>query len=223
LSPTTYTALLEQPITSEKLLAALKTGARHKSSGIDGLPLELYKANWETIQQELLHILNHMFLQKHITPKQKQAIIICLPKSINAQMPDNYIPISLLTTEYKLLARILARRFRIILAEQLKNNLFCGVPGNSISDAISSVRDVIAHAEATGIHLCVLKLDFQQAFDRIAHQYLFYILQKYGISVWFVERIHALYDQATASVQINGYLVGSIPVQSGVRQGCPST
>jgi hypothetical protein len=97
-SPTRYAALLEQPITSEELLAALRTGARHKSPGIDGLPLELYKANWETIQQELLHNLNHMFLQKHLTPKQKQEIIMCPPKSINAHTPDDYRPISLLTT-----------------------------------------------------------------------------------------------------------------------------
>jgi hypothetical protein len=65
-------------------------------------------------------------------------------------------------------------------------------------DDISSVRDVIANAEATGTPFCVLTLDFQQAFDRNAHQHLFYILQKYGISAWFVERIDALYDQATA-------------------------
>jgi len=35
-----------------------------------------------------------------------------------------------------------------------------------------------------------------------------------------VERIHALYDQATASVQINGSLLGSTPILSGVRKGC---
>jgi hypothetical protein len=58
---------MKQPITSEELLAALRAGSRHKSPGIDGLPLELYKANWETFQMELLH-LNDMFLQKHITP-----------------------------------------------------------------------------------------------------------------------------------------------------------
>jgi len=36
-----------------------------------------------------------------------------------------------------------------------------------------------------------------------------------------VERIHASYNQATASVQINGSLGGSIPIRNGVRQGCP--
>jgi hypothetical protein len=109
--------------------------------------------------------MNHMFLQKHITPRQKQAIIICLHKSINTQTPDDYRQISLLKTEYKLLARILARRLKTILAEQLQNNQFCGVLGNSVLEAISCARDVIAHAEATGTPLCVLTLDFQQAFD----------------------------------------------------------
>ena len=35
-----------------------------------------------------------------------------------------------------------------------------------------------------------------------------------------MERIQALYDQANASVQLNGSLAGSIPIRSGVRQCC---
>jgi hypothetical protein len=69
--------------------------------------------------------------------------------------------------------------------------------------------------------MCVLTLDIQQAVDRISHQRLFHILRRYGIIPWFVERISALYGQATASVQINGSLDGSIPIRSGVLQGCP--
>jgi hypothetical protein len=56
---------------------------------------------------------------------------------------------------------------------------FCGIPGNSIQDAISCVRDVLAHADATGIPLCVITLDLQQTFYRISHQYLLHILHRY--------------------------------------------
>jgi hypothetical protein len=52
--PTTYTALLEPPITYDELTADLKAGARHKPPGIDGLSLEFYSANWDTIRSELL-------------------------------------------------------------------------------------------------------------------------------------------------------------------------
>jgi hypothetical protein len=47
--------------------------------------------------------------------------------------------------------------------------------GQSIQDAIACVRDVLAHAEATGTPKFVLTLDIHQAVDRISHQCLFHI------------------------------------------------
>jgi hypothetical protein len=162
-----------------------------------------------------------MSLSKHISPRQKHGILVCLPKSTSPRTLDDYSPISRLTTQYKLLDWILARRIRHTLTDQLQKSQFCGVPGNSILDALSCVRDVLAHAEDTGTPLCVLILDFKQAFERLSHQYLFHILRSYGIRQWFVDRIQALYDKTTASVQIPGSLAECIPIRSGVRQGCP--
>jgi mannosylglycoprotein endo-beta-mannosidase len=137
--------------------AGLRAGARRKSPGIDGLFLEFYTANWETVRSELLLLLNHMFLYKHTSRRQKLGIIVCLPKSTSPPTLEDYRPISFLTTEYKLLVRIYARRLRHILVDQLQNNHFCSVPGNSIQAAISCTRYVLAHAEATGTPMCVLK------------------------------------------------------------------
>jgi mannosylglycoprotein endo-beta-mannosidase len=172
---------LEQPITYYEFLSALRSGARHKSPGIDGLSLEFYTSNWETIHSGLLLLLKHMFLHKHISHKQKHGIVGCLHKTSGPHTPHDNRPVSLLTTKYKLLARILARRLQHILATQLQNSQFCGILRNSILDAISYVRYVLAHVEATGTLLYVLISDFRQAFDRIYHQYLFRILRSYGI------------------------------------------
>jgi hypothetical protein len=64
-------------------------------------------------------------------------------------------------------------------------------------------------------------LDFTQAFDRVSHKYLFDILPYFGIPAWFIDRIRTLYTEIEASVQVNGELVGTVPILSGVRQGCP--
>ena len=128
---------MQQPITNDELLAVFRAGARRKAPGIDGLSLEFYTANWETIHPELLRLLNHMFQDKHVTQRQKHGIIVCLPKSTSPRTLEDYRPITLLTTEYKLLARILARRLRHILADHLQNSQFCGIPGNTIQDAIT--------------------------------------------------------------------------------------
>jgi hypothetical protein len=132
---TTYAEPLQQPISIEELLAALRACARCKLPGIDGLSLEFYTANCERVRAELLLLLNHMFLDKHISRRQKHGIIAYLPKSTSPRTFEDYRPISLLTTEYKLLARIYVRRRRQNLADQLQNNHFCCVLGNSIQDA----------------------------------------------------------------------------------------
>ena len=97
------------------------------------------------------------------------------------------LPVTSLNTDYKILVRILANHLRPILEEQLRTTQFCCVPGNSILEAVSVVRESISYAETTDTPLRVLALDFQNAFDRISHQYLFQILQRYGISSWFID------------------------------------
>jgi len=219
--PTKYAEVLEQPLTIEELSSALRSGAKHKTPGIDGFSLEFYIANWDNIKQDLLELMNQMFLHKKITPQQKHGLIVCLSKFNGDRTPNGYRPISLLTTEYKLLARMMARRLRHILKDHLHTRQFFGVPGRSILEAASLVRDAIAYSETSGSPLCVLTLEFQHVFDRISHHHLYQILHRYGISEWFIERLHALYENATASVQINGTLAGPIPIQNAVRQGCP--
>jgi len=115
----------------------------------------------------------------------------------------------------------MARRLRPIMEEHLLSSHFCAVPGNIILDAVATVRDAVTYAENTGTPLCVLTLDFEGAFDRISHHYLFHILRRYGISHRFTERISNLYDGSMASIQINGILKGQIPIYCAVRQGCP--
>ena len=86
--PTKYADLLEQPITTEELLSALRAGAKHKTPGIDGFSLEFYVANLNTIKEDLLELMNQMFLHKKITPQQKHGIIVCLSKSNGDRAPN---------------------------------------------------------------------------------------------------------------------------------------
>jgi hypothetical protein len=126
-NPSTYAAQLERPITSDEIHNALRAGAHHKAPGIDGFGLELYTPNWDTICMDLTELINHVFLQKRIPPRLKHGIIISLPKSQNSHSLDDFRHISLLNNDYKLLARVLARRLHPVLADQLSTTQYCGV------------------------------------------------------------------------------------------------
>jgi hypothetical protein len=90
---------LENPITERELYVAIRKGISNKAPGIDGLGIEFYKMNWNTIGSELLELVNFMFIQQKMTPLQKHGIIICLPKLNDPSTPATYRPITL----YKLM------------------------------------------------------------------------------------------------------------------------
>jgi hypothetical protein len=213
--------LCDSAFSLSEVRQAVLAGGPNNAPGHDGINLEFYKVTWDVIKEELCTILNEMFFAETTTWQQKQGIIVSLPKSTRMTTPADRRPITLMNTDYKILTRMIAHRLKPIVERQLYNKQFCGVPGTNILDALATIRDSIAIAEHTGTPLCIMALDFQQAFDNIAHDYLFTILRSNGLSGSFVNRIRALYCGATSMIQINGRLHGSIPILSGVRQGDP--
>ena len=168
----------------------------------------------------LLEFLKQMFLHKNITPQQKHGFIVCLPNSNGYRTPDGCRPVSFLTTEYKRIARIMPHRLRHVLQGHLHKSQFFRVPGNSILEAVSLVRDVTAYSESSGHILCPFSRFPARLWSHLL-SITFQILHRCGISDWFIERLHALYENATGSVQINGAFARPIPIQTAVRQGCP--
>jgi len=126
-----------------------------------------------------------------------------------------------MNTDYKLFTRIIANYLRPWLAGILQPSKHCGLPGNTVFDAVATVQDSVAYAEATGIALCLLTIAFKEAFDKISQSYLYALLRQNGLSDRFQQRIRNTYDSATASKQTNRHKSSPIPIRSSVPQGCP--
>jgi hypothetical protein len=153
--------------------------------------------------------------------QQKHGLVMRIPKISAPTKLADYRPITLLNTEYKTLACIIANRIRAILDEIPHPSQHCGVSGQGIFDAVATIWDAIACAELTHAPLCILSLDFREAFDRIAHWYLFRLLSVHGFNTNFITLIENIYDKALFSTHINGHTTGPIPIQCSVVQGCP--
>ena len=156
-------------------------------------------------------LFNQMLRDRQLSERQKQGVIVCIPKTARPHTPEDYRPITLLNTDYKILARLIAVRVRPILTE-LQPCQYCGVPGNTIFDAVATVRDAIAYVETTRRPLCVVSLDFKQAFDRISHTYLLTVLRSYGFDAGFIECIPMMYENATSVLQVDGHISTPIPI-----------
>jgi endonuclease/exonuclease/phosphatase family metal-dependent hydrolase len=212
---------LEERITMEELETAIRSGKNKKAPGIDGICQEFYKTQWKTIKHDLLSILQQMHTHGKITPQQKRGIMVCLPKTPTPKYPEEYRVLTLLNTDIKIMARIIAKRLDPWFPQIIHPGQHCGVQGKSILDATATIRDAIAYAETMNKKVCILSLDFKAAFDNVAHTYLYEILRAHGLSTKIQEQIQSMYEEATASVQINGHISTPIPILSSIRQGCP--
>jgi len=83
------------------------------------------------------------------------------------------------------------------------------------------MRVIIAYAEETNKPMCLLPIDFKDAFNKMSHTFLFKILREYGISENFRSRLQKIYADATSTPKLNDQKSTPIKILSGVRQGCP--
>ena len=219
--PPEENASLKLPITTEELRLAVMGGKRNKAPGLDGIPNDFLQSAWQYIHSDLLEVVNNMYLDGVILPSQTRGVVGYVPKTPAPVTSSEYRALTLLNSDVKLLARVMVNRIKPLLHDILHPGQHCGVRENTILGAVAAIRDTVAEAEMTNAPICLLSLDFQDAFDRVDHGYMFTVLEHYGFEPWMIDRIRLLYDTASSSAQINGLLSRAIPIGRSLRQGCP--
>ena len=106
--PDAWKETLEMPITAEELKAVVFKGDSKKSPARDGIGLEFFKVLWEYIAGYTRTLFNQMLRDRQLSERQKQEVIICIPKNARPHTPEDYRPLTLLNTDYKIIARLTA-------------------------------------------------------------------------------------------------------------------
>lgn len=86
-----------------------------KAPGTDGIPYEIYKYGTPTMVKILTSIMNKCMTQKIVPDEWKIGKIWMIFKSGNPYEPENYRPITLLNTSYKIYTKILYNRLRAVV------------------------------------------------------------------------------------------------------------
>ncbi|KAJ2984424.1 hypothetical protein NUW54_g10519 [Trametes sanguinea] len=133
----------------------------------------------------------------------------------------NYRPITLLNTDYKLLTKVLALRLASVATDIIHPAQAGFMPGRRLRDQTQLAKVVIEWTEVAEVNGALVALDQEKAYDKIAHDYLWAILDKFGIPKQFSNIVKALYGQARTSVAINGVTSEPYVIYRGVRQGDP--
>jgi hypothetical protein len=155
-------------LTKDECLKSLKQMAKGKSPGSDCLSAEFYLAFWESLGQELVDSLNYAFECGELAISQRRGIITLIPKkNKDITLLDNWRPISLLNTDYKIATRAIASRISKILPSIIHSDQTGYVKKRFIGQNIRLFSDVIERCQDTKTPGIALFLDFKKAFDSI--------------------------------------------------------
>lgn len=228
--------ILDKDMTEEAILGALKEVQNDKAPGYDGIPFEFYKEwrqKYDSVKDEqvkaktpnIMKILSQVFTYaqkgKDIPEEFIKGLMFLLYKKKDTRDIANYRPITLLNTDYKLMTKILALRLGAVCPKIIHPDQAGFVPGRSIFDQTKFTKILIDYADMTEKDGYIVALDQEKAYDRIAHDYLWRVLEKFGIPNRTLTLIQNLYKNAKTSVILNGVIPSPFEVKRGVRQGCP--
>jgi len=127
-------------ITIEEVKEALGGMLNNKTPGIDGLPKEFYVQYMDIIGKDLMEIINNIWLREELTSSMKTAIITLLYKKNDPEYIQNWRPISLLTTDYKIISKVLTNRLKGVMASIIHPSQSCGIKGRSMTDNLVTIR-----------------------------------------------------------------------------------
>lgn len=80
-----------------------------KSPGSDGFTLAFYKSRWDVIKQDLRSVFNEFHEKGTLNMSINSTFIALIPKKDGILSPKDFRPISLISSVYKIIAKVLSR------------------------------------------------------------------------------------------------------------------
>ena len=198
--------LCEGEVTHEEITHAVTQAQNDKSPGMDGLTYEFYKSFWQLLVKDLVQVFNRSFGNKELPDSQNCGLLTLFSKKGERALLSNWRPISLLNTDYKILAKALSVRLSKVLANMVSDDQTCGVPGRTILNNLFILRDLAVICKQKNIPAAIIGIDQMKALDRVNWSFMYKTLRPFGFKDTFVQWIPLLYSGAKSIVKVNGFL-----------------
>lgn len=208
---------------------ALKRTFAGKSPGPDGIPTEVWRWCKDQLATLLASLFTAIFSTNRLPAGFNNGAITAIykGKGDNANLA-NYRPITLLNTDYRILAKVLAIRWGPALGKAIGLEQTAFLPGRLIGENVmfmqmlpDALRAQINKPDAGSQAGAVAFLDFQKAYDTVSRDFLFQVMEAVGASQGMISWAKLLLSNTRAVAAVNGHVSTSREWVAGVRQGCP--
>ena len=189
--------------------------------GPDGISFKFFNKYWKMLQHDIVSFVKDFEVSGLIPRGCNSSFITLVPKVEDPLVISDFRPISLIGSQYKIIAKILANRLSRVISLVVGEVQMAYIKDHQIINGPLMINEIIAWAKKYKKCLMFLKVDFEKAFDSLSWDFLFSILEQMGFSYKWRLWIRSCLKSGFASVLVNGSPTKEFKIERGLRQGDP--
>ena len=135
-----------------------------KISGPDGFSTNFYKKLWPELKHHLHSALMKVVHDNQMFESALQGVVSLMEKpQKNALTILNWRPLTMLNTDYKIYAKMLANRLQVVLPRLIHSDQVGFMKGRVISTNIGELLTVIDYCNENKIEAIITSVDYEKA------------------------------------------------------------
>lgn len=213
--------LLTRAFSEEEIKEVVWDCDGSKSPGPDGFNFEFFKNCWDIVKVDLLRVMEEFFVNGKLARGCNTSFIVLIPKQESRGGPSQFRPISLISSLYKIIAKVLARRLKMGISKIIGSPQSAFIQGRSILDGVVVLNELVEDAKVSKSGRIFFKADFAKAYDTVSWTYLLDMMKILKFSEKWISWIKECFSTASANVLVNGSPSGEFKLERGIRQGDP--
>ncbi|XP_071727353.1 uncharacterized protein [Rutidosis leptorrhynchoides] len=173
-------ALLEEKFTEEEVWVAIKGCGSSKAPSPDGFNLRFHKNFWHLIKDELMGAIHDFWVSGKISNGCNASFITLVPKKSDPSALNDYRPISLIGSYYKVISKLLSNRLRRVIPNLVSFEQSAFIKGRNILDGSLIANESLDFIKHTHSKSLIFKVDFEKAFDCLSWDFLLEVMEIMG-------------------------------------------
>ena len=221
-SETLFNSMNEE-ISSDEVLYAIKHGKHGVAPGISGFSREFYQVFGEDLIGFIMEYIKFSEKKGILSDNQRIGVITLLPKGTKDKKSlKNWRPITLLSTLYKVISGVIGNRFKKFLPEIIGLGQEGFVDGRYMGEVTRLLYDTIHDAYSTkGKKGIIMSIDFEKAFDSVSFSFMEKVIETAGFPMVMQTWVKILLKGFKSHINHAGNLLRLIDLGRGARQGDP--
>ena len=173
------------------------------------------------MKSNVLGFFREFYLHETYQRSLNSTFLVLIPKKEGAEDLRDFRPISLVGSVYKLLAKVLANRLKLVIGEVISDSHQAFIQGRQILDDVLIASKALDSRLKDNTSSLLLKMDIEKAFDHVNWDFLMDVMSKMGFGHRWINWIKWCCSTATFSILINGSPLGFFRSSRGFETGRP--